>query len=700
MSWWGALQEVGKRSSGIRNKVKEHARTIAAKTLALEESVAAGLQGVQSARDVELRLEHDARRLAHPTQAAEIVLRWVLLLRASPQHVYLEVQIPDERSRRAGRSDTPIAFRQLFLRCRALELAVDAAVRSPDLRRALRENILPPPESWPDERTPPVAFAFAFTSLLQLTVGPPKAWLSLVGALLSSAEGPSDDQCHAWLLQLLAGSRIGWQDATIFDHEQEVEGLEDAAKHVPGADQPPIETESVCLVALLTAASQQSRVAKASYRAWCMRSKLLEEAERAAKRQEARTRAHVKAANDVAVAAAAKAQQLGEDLANQTVESEDIKKDLQDRGAMLRGEMEALEPVMQQLEREIEQTETTHRELLRQVGQLSSDLEKLRARRAEAASKSDRFRLELGQVEGQFMVRATKDEDFSCKVAKSRALATAVSDIAKTVASGAAATTCGSSSSDTPGACASPDTEAEVFPLPFMVDAARCREASEAASLSLGEKEVQRLRLVARAAKVCADVAEDREKSREAMKKLGVPATTLESDVVGEAEIAQSIQDAIAEIDAMRPETEQLILSLEGGRKSSSFSSVPSEPGSSSPASSSRGQTPKPEQDEARSAVAEVQEEPGFAEVAPGASPDDGSLGQDSRRKILAKELRQCLLECDEKRSRLEVLQTDLEARSPDDGFNIVEMAVDDPFLLNPIEGKPSEDLSVTAPAP
>ena len=201
MPWFtDALQEVRVRGSGLKEKVRDSARAITVKT---QEAVAGNLQAAPplcsaSAREAEAHLEDEARCLATPSQAAEVVRKWVSLMQSSPPPRYADRDGPASgsfSSVAATREGTAqgcwppqLTFRQVFLRCRALERALDATARAPELRASLREHALAvrSEEARPEEvRTPSAAFAHAFVALLKCTVGPPEVWLGTLGALLS-----------------------------------------------------------------------------------------------------------------------------------------------------------------------------------------------------------------------------------------------------------------------------------------------------------------------------------------------------------------------------------------------------------------------------------------------------------------------------------------------------------------------------------
>lgn len=559
MPWFsGALQEVRQRGTGLKESVRHHARNIAARTQQFEDAVAGNLHGIHTAQEVEARLEADARKLKYPAQAAEVLQRWVMLARTAPQPRYADVPVPNGDP--SSGNPAELTFRQALLRSRALEYAIDSSARVPELRTALRDYALPSPHEWPDERPPPVAFAHAFVTLLRGLVGCTESWLALLGALLSTERGPADEACHAWLVQLIVSLRPSWEAAVLDDKEKEVEALEEAARqscsgfsHVASGDASPGS-----LAQLLRETSQRSRAAKTAHRALRRRGDLAMELSHAAA-EEARKLEHcTEAASAVATAAAERAANLDAEASGRRDATALLRTDLGKQVQDLRDQLQGLAPTTQQTQREIEEAETTQRELLRQVGQLSERLDELRRRRADCLQKEDKVRNEIHKLESNIVSRLSSEDESCQKTEAARALSATVVDLASTL------------SSHEPGE----DKPQRSRILSLKARAENSKKLAEESAIMLGEQEIKRLQHVARVVDMCAEVAEERERSREAMEQLGVPSATLESDVVGEAEIVQSLHDALAELDSCRGDIEALCMSLQNGDVQHSASSA------------------------------------------------------------------------------------------------------------------------------
>merc|ERR1712008_194482 len=175
------------------------------------------------------------------------------------------------------------------------------------------------------------------------------------------------------------------------------------------------------------------------------------------------------------------------------------------------------------------------------------------------------------------------------------------------------------------------------------------------ATHALAEQEQSRLRLLLRTIKICVMLAEERQQSRKAMEELGVPAATLESDIVGEAEISEALLGTLAEVDRCRVELGKLVSHL---LKSSSTLGVPA--GTDAPS----GACP----------AAQVADNTGV-------SADRGTTGPQ-----LAKALQDSIAECDARREALAALVPDLATynvtASGSRGSESSAQA-DDPFLLS-----------------
>lgn len=552
MSWLsGALQKVQARSDNWKDRARDTVRNIASRTQHLEEVLAGNLQHFQgvskiTAQDLEAQLEAEARGLSRLGPATETVQRWLLQLRSPNPPRYAEA--PREPAPGAAPEGEPrrLTFHQVFLRGRILELALDSASRAPELRVALRTYALPTPEAWPDEKTPPVAFAHALTLLLCTTIGPPELWLALLGALLSSEKGPADEPCHAWLLQLMVGLRHAWQDADAEDREREVEAVEQVAQEgLAAAEQVEVAPSRSSLALMLPALAQKSSAVERAHRAWSLRHVLANDLAEASARHSELVHQRTEAAAAVASVAAERVVVLDAEARKLHFSTEELKKSLSLQAEDLKSQLSASEPTVQQLEREIEEVELTQRELLRQVGQLSEKLEVLRKRREEHIKLEDGLHAELRQLDSICTAKISAEDQVHCRTEGARALAVTVVDLANSLASPGKADAAAAQARSAAAASIAEDAE-------------RCRQRSEASALDLASREVARLRLVSRAVDVCIEVAEERERSREAMEKLGVPVATLESDVVGEAEIEQSLQDALAEVTRGGHDSEEL----------------------------------------------------------------------------------------------------------------------------------------------
>jgi len=633
-----ALSGVRSRSTGLKELLSESARELAARTQQLEEAVTHSvvnyLQLAPTARELEARLEADARRLSRPGPAAEVLQRWVSLIGSGGG----EERYPDGASAAPAPAAAPssssgaassssgeapaaapaaapapatqeLSFHQVFLRSRALEFTVDTVARMPDLRAALRERALPPPKAWPEEASAPAAFARAFVELLEATVGPQELWLPILATLLSSERGPADEMCHAWLVQMLVGARSGWAEAAVIDREVEVKAAEEAAAQcIERLGPAPAETSAPGSLAVLIACLQQhGRAAEAGHRAWRLRGELAGDlAEAAAKREDAaQERASFTAS--IALVARERARELEESAAKQRSASEESRGNLRTQESDVRAQLGSVQPVLQQIDREIEEAEMTQHELLQTAERLSKQIEGLRQRRAEQVRLEDTLRTELQRVESTFAATIVAEDEAHNRTEGARALAATVAELA----SGRV------------------DPQAEGgSPCKARLEATAERSSEMAASgaFSLAEAEVGRLQLLLRTVTMCTEVAEERQRSRKAMVELGVPTTTLESDVVGEAEISQSLSGALAEADRCHADVEELCRHL--------LKAQPAASGPPATPASGSGEAPE------------------SGEAAPAAAPEAAA----GRAAELAETLRACLAACDERRAKLAAL--------------------------------------------
>merc|ERR1719221_2189966 len=142
----GALSSIRTRGSNLKDRVRDH---IVARTSQSDPSAV-------TAEDLGARLELDARALCTAVDATECAKRWLRLLCSTPQprdaetstaatgsDESLNSSAPGDEALNTGRAE--LRFRQVFLRSRALELALDAAARAPELRAHLQKFLLHTP---------------------------------------------------------------------------------------------------------------------------------------------------------------------------------------------------------------------------------------------------------------------------------------------------------------------------------------------------------------------------------------------------------------------------------------------------------------------------------------------------------------------------------------------------------------------------
>lgn len=572
------MEKVGARTGDLKEKAQSAARGIAERTQRLEEAVVSNLQGPLTAREVEAKLEADARRLSKPAQAADVLERWLQLIRSGPQTRYPDTPLaaaateggssPGARSPQGSRTEY-LSFQQVFLRSRALEYAIDTAARTPELRAALRERALPPPEVWPEERPPPVLFAQAFVALLRATVGPPEVWLALFSAMLSAEKELADEPCHVWLVQLLAGLRGGVEEVAVRDREREVLTIEDVARQQLATAEPLPEVAASpgSLAALLAALAERGDASGTAFRAFGLRKALSADLERAAIRQQALAQNRIGSAAAVSAVAAERASALEADSARQRNSFEGLRAELEKQVTESRAELDVLQPAGSELQREIEQSEMTQRELLRQVGQLAEKLDTLRKRKEEHGRQEEKVRGALQRADTLLVSKLEAEDDMLHRGEGARALAATVCDLANELAA--------SRGEDSVDEDSAQVAQGDPHVQRLLADATKSRDSSATAAVKLAEHEALRLSMVLRVVDMCAEVVDERERSRAAMEDLGVPSTTLESDVVGEAEIAHALHGSLVEVDRYRTEVEALCRALEenaGGDPGSSHS--------------------------------------------------------------------------------------------------------------------------------
>ncbi|CAE8652500.1 unnamed protein product, partial [Polarella glacialis] len=432
MSWLSdALQKVQSRGSDLKEKVREQASKLAAR----DGGVAGFLQGEQGSRgtatwlqaqEAEARVEAEARRLAQAGPATEVLERWLSLLRA-PQRRYVDAPTVDSRRRAGGGAAArprELTFRQVFLRSRALELAVDAAAQAPELRAALRSHALAAPEAWPDSCPPAMAFSRAFVALLWTTIGPTEVWLGLLGILLSSEKAPGsandgEEPCHSWLLQLLASRRLGWEAADAQERESEIWALEEAAKSsldgLQEVEGPSEASSSVGgqsrLLELLSALTQRGSATAKAQRAWELRAGLAEDLARAAVSEAQREENACSAAAAVALAAAARAETF-QAAAGQAALAHAQRTELGQRAEDLRERLQVLAPETQRLQTEIQAAEERQQELLMHMKENKELLDGLKKRRAETRKQEGYLTSDLLRADGVYASKLA-DEDES-----------------------------------------------------------------------------------------------------------------------------------------------------------------------------------------------------------------------------------------------------------------------------------------------
>lgn len=601
MAWFSnALQKVNARTGDLKEKARDAGRAIAERTQRLEEAVVNNLQGTLTAKEVEARLEGDARRLLKPAQAAEILQRWLQLISSGPQTRYQDdAPVEDSPSARSpkGRSRAEhVSFQQVFLRSRALEYAIDTVARTPELRAALRGHALPPPESWSDERPPPVLFAHCFVELLRATIGPPEVWLSLFSALLGSEQDIADEPSHVWLVQLLAGLRGSAEEVAVRDRERQILSIEVAAKRGLAAVEAIPETQASpgSLATLLAALTKRSNASGKAFRAISLRKTLSTDLERAAANQQALARKRAGSAASVSAVAMERARALEADSAKQRQSFKELCAELGQRAADSRDQLSALEPVGAELQREFEQAETTKEELLRQVAQLTEKLDALCQNKAQHQREQDKARGELQRLDNLLVTNQAAEDEASRRAEDGGALAKAVGDLARKLAKSLSGDADGdgevqSSEEMRQNALTASEPE-DLVARRLLAEAENSRELAWASAVALAEHEAMRLADTLRAADVCAEVIQEREKSRATMRELGVPSSTLESDTVGEAELAQAMRGSLEEVGRYGPEVEALCKTLEELTTASSTPDGEAVSGAAVEASSRRSQ--------------------------------------------------------------------------------------------------------------
>eukprot|EP00929_Paragymnodinium_shiwhaense_P075010 TRINITY_DN38362_c0_g1_i1.p1 TRINITY_DN38362_c0_g1~~TRINITY_DN38362_c0_g1_i1.p1 ORF type:complete len:817 (+),score=244.66 TRINITY_DN38362_c0_g1_i1:85-2535(+) len=620
MSWFsGALEKAKDRSSSFKAKVGETVRGIAG----------ANTRTQQFHSEVEVRLEGEAQKLryCHMVSATDIINRWLSLWSAIPQHRYLFdlSQLEDC----APRTSSELTFRQVFLRSQALAHAIDAATHSTELRSCLREHALMRPEAWPQQMQPPMAFARAFVELLSKTIGPSEAWQDILAALLTADAGPVDDQCHDWLVQLLARKRRGWEDAALCERQLEVESIEEEAARAAGkavakacsstvvrtgypsqdvqaggssassAPPPPpppprrpssktsttsngataaaaVPTTNAARTAMLAEAMARGRAAALKHEAWRRRTAFAADLHRAASRRQDRARETRQTAVDIAAAAKEREAELEVRLGDLEGASERRRRQMGEQAEELRGQLGGLDPGLLQLQKDIDDAEMTKKELLAQVKALEERIQGLRRRKSEVEEKRRSLGKDLSKVEADFATQASSEDEEQRRTQCARALAATVAALAARLSAdtdgftdeasvSSANNNAGNEVASSASTASTPRSQSKSVNAASADDlAVRAASIAAARRLDLARDEVARLQFVAKTASCVADEVEERARSRKTMQEMGVSSETLQSDVVGEAELRGAVQGALGETMRCQPEVEALLRDLAG----------------------------------------------------------------------------------------------------------------------------------------
>jgi len=435
------LPEVRSFGSGFKDRVREQASRAA---LALRETAGTGETSKQRqlvAQDAHARIEAEAMRLSQPQQATEVLERWLSSFQTAERR-YIE---KEDGERTCPRE---LSFRQVFLRSRALELAVDSCTRAPGLRNSLRNHALPPPESWPQYCSHSVAFARAFVALLLACIGPPEVWLSLLGTLLSQEQVPSahagdaEEPCHMWLVQLLASRRLGWEAAGLSEREAEVQELEETATRSLESlsDDSTEQGSSTSLAELLAELASRNTAMAAVERAWERRCVLGAELSRAAAGEASRR-------DDVcncAASVAAAAQSLASSMAGSDEGADEgheasvaIRGELGAKSKDLRERLQQLCADAEELHVEMQAAEGRQKDLLKQLQDNKEHLENLKRLRAENRKEAESLQHSAQRAEGKLAKRLADEDKATERAQASIALVDAVANIATSMTDGA-----------------------------------------------------------------------------------------------------------------------------------------------------------------------------------------------------------------------------------------------------------------------
>eukprot|EP00931_Biecheleriopsis_adriatica_P119274 TRINITY_DN94514_c0_g1_i1.p1 TRINITY_DN94514_c0_g1~~TRINITY_DN94514_c0_g1_i1.p1 ORF type:complete len:713 (-),score=217.54 TRINITY_DN94514_c0_g1_i1:23-2128(-) len=487
MAWFsGVLRDVQSRGSELKDKVREHARALATRPSGFGgyEDKAAGYLG---AREAEARIEAEAVRLSHAAQATEVLERWLALLRTSDRR-YADTAPQGEKA-------SHLSFQQVFLRSRALELAVDTAARSPELRASLRSYALAAPTTWPDSCPPPMAFSRAFVALLLATIGPTEAWLGLLGTLLSMEKPPAaangaEEPCHTWLVQLLAGRRLGWQAAGAQEREREVMTMEEEALRSAQSEEGAAEASSSSLAQVLRDLAHRNRAASSARRAWVARFALAEDLMRAAAGEDERKEHLSSTASCVAAAASSLASSL--DTSTEGSNSSSASEELGLRTAELRERLAGFEPEGKKLQAEITALEEAQSELMKQLQHNKEHLTALRRRRDDLQKEAEQARHALKRADGTLAAKLASEDSARQQAEGSRALATAVAELAVRLKESAL---------DEPAD--------ESLKARLKTAGSRCQQQAVSSALTAAGREVERLRFATEAAGIALALTED-----------------------------------------------------------------------------------------------------------------------------------------------------------------------------------------------
>ncbi|CAE7788054.1 unnamed protein product, partial [Symbiodinium microadriaticum] len=348
--------------------------------------------------EAESRIETEASRLAHCQAASEpwAAGRYVDESGGSDSLVTVGVLGISTDAKFAGSIAAMMHDHcWVFLRSRGLELCLDTAARTPELRQD--PKTVSPKRNyngdyrWPESCPPPMAFARAFVALLWAAVGPTESWLALLGTLLSSEQVPhsgneAEEPCHTWLVQLIAGRRTSWQVSDVFERESDLlaqeekaqralnEALDDSPKRegatAPSLDQRP-EEEAL--------SSELRRMTK---------------------------------------------------LSSAITSAQELLDQRQTLNVWVKERLAVLTPELAAVQDELEAAEEAHRELMRQLKQNKEHLDTLRKKRDEGRKQEEHLRSSLQRTEQRLANQLASEDAVRQRTEASQALAYAVADVA------------------------------------------------------------------------------------------------------------------------------------------------------------------------------------------------------------------------------------------------------------------------------